>query len=211
MDQPQLREIGGELKPPISIILLAAGSSSRMGQSKQLLSINNEPLLLRTVKTAIASTVKNVIVILGADEQKHRSVIEHLPVQIIHNPTWSKGMGNSLKAGLNHLLSIQPETQAAIISVCDQPLLTTDHFNQLVLNYHQKQKPIVASLYSGSPGVPALFVKSLFPDLLKISDDQGAKKVINAYSDSITLIDFPGGEIDLDTPEEYKAFGQRSI
>ncbi len=209
MEQTLLHGIGNELKHNISLILLAAGSSSRMGQSKQLLPIEGEPLLLRTVKTALASSIKNVIVVLGSEEEKHRSIIQQLPVHIIHNTAWSKGMGNSLKAGLNHLLTIQPEAQAVIISVCDQPLLTSEHLNNLIRSYQQEQKPIVASLYSGFAGVPALFNKSLFPELLSISNEQGAKKLISNYKDGIALLDFPEGQVDLDTPEEYNLFKQR--
>lgn len=204
MEPTEKNSITGE--STISIILLAAGSSSRMGQSKQLLVVENESLLLRSVKAALGSLVKNVIVVLGAEEQKHRSVIEHLPVKIVHNKNWHTGMGSSIKSGLNHLLTNYPETQAAIISVCDQPLLTSTHLSNLIVTYQKEEKDIIASDYSNSAGVPALFDKSLFSELSNIPDEQGAKKIIKNHPDSIALLNFPAGEIDLDTIEEYEKF-----
>ena len=207
-------EIGGELEKQykaISLILLAAGSSSRMGQSKQLLLIEGEPLLLRSIKTALTSSLENIAVVLGAEEEKHRSVIAHLPVQIIYNPTWESGMGSSLKAGLNHLLTIQPHLHAVIIMVCDQPLLTSSHLDKIITTYKKTKKRIVASYYSNASGVPALFDKSLFSELLTITDEQGAKKILSKYSDTAVAVDFPGGEIDLDTWEEYQNFKDKSL
>lgn len=201
-------EIGGEL---ISLILLAAGSSSRMGRSKQLLPIENEPLLLRSIKTALASSFENILVVLGAEEKRHRSVIEHLPVHIIYNENWTTGMGSSLKAGLKHLLTIRPTTQAVVIMVCDQPLLASSHLDQLISTYHKTKKKIVASYYSNATGVPALIDKSLFPELLIIPDEQGAKKILTKHTSDIESVDFPGGEFDLDTWEEYQNFKNKSI
>jgi molybdenum cofactor cytidylyltransferase len=196
-------ETGDEL---ISVIILAAGSSSRMGQSKQLLLIENEPLLLRSIKATLTSSFENIVVVLGAEEEKHRVVIEHLPVQIIHNQNWANGMGSSLKAGLNHLLKLQSDLGAVIIAVCDQPLLSAAHIDKIVETFHQTNKPIVASRYTGVAGVPALFDQSMFSELLDLPDEQGAKKLITKYESTIETIDFPEGAIDLDTWSEYEDF-----
>ncbi len=195
-----------ELKRSISLILLAAGSSFRMGQSKQLLLIENEPLLLRSTKAALASSFENVIVVLGAQEKEHRSIIAHLPIQIVLNQNWEDGMGGSIKKGLSHVLNVLPETQATMIMVCDQPLLTSSHLDKIMTVYKQTQKSIVASHYSDSAGVPALFDKAVFPELLNIDDNQGAKKVIHQHPEFLALVDFYGGEIDLDTWQEYQDF-----
>lgn len=195
-----------ELKKNISVILLAAGSSSRMGQSKQLLVLESEPLLLRSAKAASTSRVKNVTVVLGDKEREHRSVISHLPVQIVVNQDWQKGMGSSIKTGLRHALQNQPDVQAIIITVCDQPLLTSSHLDKIIAVYEQTNHSIVASHYSNSPGVPALFDNDLFSELLNIEDSQGAKALFNKHKESVSLVEFPGGEIDLDTWQEYQDF-----
>ena len=90
----------------IGILLLAAGSSSRMGQSKQLLPIAGEQLLLKSTRVAMESEAEIVMVVLGANELAHRKIIEQLPVEITVNTEWQKGMGSSLKQGLTQLLKI---------------------------------------------------------------------------------------------------------
>lgn len=190
----------------IGIILLAAGSSSRMGQSKQLLEIGGEQLLLKSTQVALQSIAEKVIVVLGANESAHRKVIEQLPCEIIVNEDWQLGMGSSLKKGLAELLLIAPKLEAVLVMVCDQPLLTSEHLNQIIKKFKLAKSQIVASYYSGSAGVPALFDKSLFEKLLNVEDQAGAKKIILQYKEVVQTIDFAQGAIDLDTLDDYQTF-----
>jgi molybdenum cofactor cytidylyltransferase len=190
----------------VGIIVLAAGSSSRMGQSKQLLLIDDESLLLRTVKAALALTAEKTAVVLGASEKKHRAAIEHLPVEVVCNEHWKTGMGSSLKAGLNFLLDKSPDMDGIVVLVCDQPFLTAEHIRKLIQIHQQTNKPIVASAYAQTSGVPVFFSKPIFKQLLDLKDDQGAKKILRENTDQVALVDFPMGEIDLDTPEDYDRF-----
>ncbi len=190
----------------IGIVLLAAGSSSRMGQSKQLLEIDGEQLLLRSTKIALLAAAEKVLVVLGANELAHRKIIQNLPVEIIANENWQKGMGSSLKKGLNELHSTTPELDAALVMVCDQPLLTTQHLNQIIEKFELTKSPVVASFYAGMAGVPALFAKSIFEKLLNVQDKEGAKKIIQLHKELVESVDFPQGSIDLDTPEDYSTF-----
>ncbi|WP_276367025.1 nucleotidyltransferase family protein [Chryseolinea sp. H1M3-3] len=190
----------------IGIIILAAGSSSRMGRSKQLLEIEGEPLLCRCTKTALAVSPGNVVVILGANEKPHRDVIEKLPVQILSNYYWKTGMGSSIKTGLNFLLQSGAELDAVIIMVCDQPALTADHLLKLIQKFNQNKGCIVASSYGNSNGVPALFGRSFFSNLLLLSDDQGAKKLIQQFPRQLEIVEFPNGLFDLDTEEDYQQY-----
>lgn len=190
---------------PAAIILLAAGSSSRMGRSKQLIKINGMPLLVHSVNQAIQSGMPTVVVV-GANATAHRGAIENLPVDIVENISWATGMGSSLKTGLKYLLQKSPDTEAVIVMVCDQPLLTSEHLLKIKNLYEKSDKPIVASYYSATAGVPALFHKTLFNAILSLSDDQGAKKIILSHKDRTATVDFPDGAIDLDTPEDLKKF-----
>ena len=192
--------------PDIGIILLAAGSSSRMGRSKQMLEVDGEQLLQRTAKVALASNATKVMIVLGANEQAHRNSIQQLPVEICVNPLWQTGMGSSLKKGLQSLLELIPKLEAVIVMVCDQPKLTTIHVNQLIQTFKETDSPVVASYYANSAGVPALFDKSLFDELLSIENESGAKKIIQQHKELLTTIDFPQGAIDLDTPDDYQKF-----
>lgn len=194
------------IKMKTGIIVLAAGSSSRLGQSKQMLDIGGETLLLKTVKAAIDSHEGSIAVVLGANEKEHRKMLSGLPVDIVYNEDWVKGMGGSLKIGLQHLMSGNSSLEAIVVLVCDQPLLRRENITNLILSYQENKKSIIASRYSQIPGVPVLFDKVYFPELMALPDDQGAKKIILQNPEDVFEVDFPGGEIDLDTDADYKAF-----
>jgi molybdenum cofactor cytidylyltransferase len=193
----------------IAVILLAAGSSRRLGQSKQLLKIKDISLLEQTTRTALLADASTVLVVLGSNAIGHRKVIENLPVKIIQNPDWRNGMGSSLKAGLNDLLQTSPAPDAAIIMVCDQPLLDVKHLLKLVAIFKDKGSEIVASRYANTLGVPVLFSKNTFETLVHIDDAHGAKKIIQQHQGTIEAIDFEAGSVDLDTPEDFKNFIRR--
>jgi molybdenum cofactor cytidylyltransferase len=197
-------EDDGKLK--VGIIILAAGSSSRMGRSKQLIEIEGEPLLCRCVRVALGVNSNRVVVILGANEKPHREIIEKLPVHIISNHFWKTGMGSSIKTGLNYLIQVAPESEAVMIVVCDQPALTTEHLQKLVQRFYQKKKSIVASSYANSNGVPVLFGRSFFSNLLLLSDDHGAKKIVQQFPDQVETVEFPKGSFDLDTEDDYQNY-----
>ena len=189
-------------------VILAAGSSSRMGQSKQLLKVGNESLLRKTIKTIIASEVDKAVVILGSNQQVHQQEIADLPIQAIYNEDWEKGMGSSLRCGIHFVEEQFPSCEAILVTVCDQPLLTADHLKTLIHTFQSEKNLIVASFYFGSPGVPALFDRSMFKELMKMEDRHGAKKIIKDHIASVRLIDFPQGAVDLDTPDDWEKFSQ---
>ena len=190
----------------IGIIVLAAGSSSRMGSSKQLLEIDGEPLLCKCVNQALAANPSQVVVVLGANEKPHRDLLEKLPVKIVSNFYWKTGMGSSIKTGLNYLIQSDGELEGVILMVCDQPALTTEHLQKLIHKFHEKKKAIVASYYARSSGVPVLFGRAFFSNLLLLSDDHGAKKIVLQFPDQVATVAFPKGSIDLDTQEDYQSF-----
>jgi len=193
-------------KNNLAILLLAAGSSSRLGQSKQLLKVNGQPLLQRTVQVAMESGIENIFVVLGANEEEHKSVISQLPVHILQHKEWQKGMGSSLKFGLKSIIEKLPNTQAVLVLVCDQPFLTSSHLKNMLHEFEKSNGEIVASVYQNTKGVPALFSKQLFENLLALGDEQGARKIIESHAGIIQTVEFPKGEIDLDTPEDLKNF-----
>jgi molybdenum cofactor cytidylyltransferase len=190
----------------IAILLLAAGSSSRLGRSKQLVSIKGQPLLLKSMNAAIESGIENIIVVLGANEQEHYQVIKDAGVQVVVNTAWKKGMGNSLKVGLFYLLQQTPKAEAVITMVCDQPLITSDQLKKLIAEYESSRSAIVASFYQGVAGVPVLFDRTLFSELLSMSDEAGAKKILQEHPHLVKTVPFPGGEIDIDTEDDLRKF-----
>jgi molybdenum cofactor cytidylyltransferase len=178
----------------VSAIILAAGSSSRMGQSKQLLPWGNGTLLSHAVGVAIGSRVDRVFVVLGDNETAHRESIEKLPVTIVVNQEWQKGIGSSLKAGVNEARKV---SDAILIMVCDMPFVTPDHLDKMM----EASQSVVASKYLDTVGVPALFRKEIFDELMMIGDEEGARKVIANHKPGIASL---GSGTDLDTPEDYQ-------
>lgn len=181
---------------PVAVIILAAGSSSRMGQSKQLLPWKNKTLLTHAINTAVESRAGHVYVVLGDNSENHKNSIKDLPVSVVMNDDWRKGMGSSIKAGLR----AAKDTEAVLIMVCDMPFVTSDHLNNMIEHYRKTDQKVIASKYLDTIGVPSLFDKSRFDDLFKIDDAEGAKKIILENNPSIILL--PSGQ-DLDTPEDY--------
>lgn len=192
-----------DLKGRIGIILLAAGSSSRLGQSKQLLDVEGQPLLRRSVGAAYACAGANTLVVLGAQHETHEKAIADLPVQITVNNHWEDGMGSSLKEGLNFLRNFIADLEAIVVMVCDQPLVTSEHLNKIIREHAQSRQKIVASGYASTLGVPALFHRSLFDPIMKLDDQHGAKKIIESHRELVKTIEFPEGVIDIDTRDDY--------
>jgi molybdenum cofactor cytidylyltransferase len=165
-----------------------------MGQSKQLLPWGNGTLLSHAVRVAMASRAQHVFVVLGDNEVAHRKAIEDLPVTVIVNPDWQKGMGSSLKVGVSEARKV---SDAVLVMVCDMPFVTPEHLNNIM----ETKQAVVASKYPVTVGVPALFRKELFDELMTIGDSEGARKVIANHKPGIVLL---GSGIDLDTPEDYR-------
>jgi len=115
-------------------------------------------------------------------------------------------MGSTLSVGLEYLLEQQPKLDAIIISVSDQPYLSSIIFNQLIEQYINTQQPIICSDYGDRLGVPALLDQQFFPQLLSLQADEGARGIIRSNRTLVTSVPFPKGAIDLDTPQAYKAY-----
>lgn len=188
----------------IAIIILAAGASTRMGTPKQLLLYRGCSLLRQTIETAMASVCQPVVVVLGANAQQISSEVHHPTVTVVENPDWPLGMGSSIRRGILSLETCSQTIDAAVITVCDQPFLSTEIINHLVAAYHSTGKSIVACQYADTLGVPVLFQQIFFSELVTLNESGGAKKLMNKYSKEVFSIPFPLGMIDIDTPRDYQ-------
>ncbi|HWZ60969.1 MAG TPA: nucleotidyltransferase family protein [Gemmatimonadaceae bacterium] len=183
-------------KPPIGVVILAAGGSSRLGTPKQLLNIGGDTLLGRAARTALASGVDRVVVVLGAHADACRQALAGLPLDLVVHPQWAEGQASSIHAGLTRLQAIAPA--AAIIMLCDQPRISPPVIAALIDRYRVTGARVVSSRYaSAALGPPALFDKSVFDDLLALTGDAGAKRIIAA--NLAEAISFPDGDVDIDT------------
>ena len=186
----------------VALILLAAGESKRMGTPKQLLPYKGQCLIRHAAGEAVASNCCLVVVVLGAYCDRIQPELDDLPVEICQNPHWQRGMSASISVGIQTIAAISPDLNAVIIALADQPLVTAQVYNQLIKRYRETEQKAIASTYANTLGVPALFDRALFPELLNL-DGGGAKQLLKK-SDRQWNLDVPEAAIDLDTPTDYQ-------
>ena len=190
----------------IGAIILAAGGSTRMGAPKQLLELHGESLVHAAVRAAQEGGCDIVCVVTGHAQKSVENAVADLAPQLVHNEIWQRGIGSSVRLGVS---TIQPAS-AIILLACDQPAVNGDTIRALIEQHHQTRQPIVASRYSGTFGIPALFAQSCFTELHGLSNDRGAKAVIQTDSARVIPFDFPAGAYDLDSPDDVRAWRCRA-
>jgi molybdenum cofactor cytidylyltransferase len=191
------------------IIILAAGSSSRLGKPKQNLIYRGQTLLQRAIETANASISQPVMVVLGANADVIEPTIVNCQVNIIYNPDWAEGIASSIRLGITEIQKIEPNIASIILMLSDQPFLDTHILNFLVLS--KSKTGIVACSYNDIVGPPALFDAIYFPELLSLKGNEGAKKLLVEYADTISTIPFPRGSVDIDTVEDYEKLSPTNL
>ena len=176
-----------------------------MGSPKQLLTIGDSTILTRTIRIIRSCPeIRKIYVVLGANADILKSTIETEEVQIVVSDKWQIGMGASLKSGLNALQQQEPLPDQILITVCDQPHLTTKILNDLILAGQPGK--ICVSDYGNDNGTPALFDSYFYNQLISIPEESGARKLFSANNNRIIKVLFPEGAVDLDTPEDYAQF-----
>ena len=187
----------------VALLLLAAGASTRMGQPKQLLSYRGRTLLRHAAETAVATGCAPVVLVTGALHEALAAEVADLPIQVVHNPDWQTGMASSIRAGLAAAAAAQPT--AYLIMLSDQPLVAPELLLRMIAQQQQTQAPALAAAYGDTLGVPAVFDHSMLPALHRLEGAQGANRLIKSLGPAVGQVAFPGGVIDVDTPEQYAA------
>ena len=187
------------------IVILAAGASTRLGKPKQLLQYRGNTLLGHAINEAVNSNADAVVVVLGKNAELFKKEIDEKKVRVAINSSWEEGMASSVRLGLDTLLNDKPFIDAVIFMVCDQPHISSFILNKLIITQQKTTKQIVTCNYGESIGPPALFHKKYFRELMKLSGDTGARKIIQQNMNDMITILFPEGEIDIDTNEDYEA------
>ena len=192
----------------VGAVVLAAGGSIRFGKPKQLAIFQGEPLVRRIVTAAKDAGCAPVVVVAGAIQIT--PVLAGLPVSIIEHPNWSNGLGSSIAVGVKHAVTITANLDAVILLSCDQPFVDAATLRQLIQLHLENGKTIVASAYAETLGIPALFDRSCFGDLLQLRGDSGAKGIILARGHDVVPFNFPAAAIDIDTTADYEKLNQTS-
>jgi molybdenum cofactor cytidylyltransferase len=192
--------------PSVGAIILAAGGSGRFGQPKQLLAFRGESLVRRAVR-AVSEQCSCVVVVVGDLGAEIENELRESSATIVSNADWRRGLGTTIRCGLRHLLASVPNLEAVVIAACDQPFVESGTIAALIAARERTGKPIVASSYANTLGIPALFDRSCFHALLALPDVSGAKAIIESQPNDVASIEFPNGAIDIDTPADFERLG----
>jgi molybdenum cofactor cytidylyltransferase len=186
------------------IVILAAGESKRLGNPKQLLSFGGNTLLARVAATASASGLYPVMAVLGANAEKIRPTLNIPGIQVVNNNDWKEGMASSIRKGLANMMELFPQVDGVILLVCDQPYLDHGLIKTLIEAQRDADLPAAAASYGGKLGTPALFHKHLFSELMSLSGDTGARKMLEQNRENVVEVEFERGVVDIDTQEDYE-------
>ncbi|REH56743.1 molybdenum cofactor cytidylyltransferase [Tenacibaculum gallaicum] len=185
-----------------AILILAAGNASRMEKIKQLLSYKNTTLLEWTIEQAQKSVVKNVFCVLGANKETIEKELTTNAIETVYNPKYQDGLSSSIVKGIEFLQ--EHNFDSTLIMLADQPHVTSEYLNSLIEVSKNNPSKIITSSYQGSVGVPAVFPKEYFNNLLSLKGDKGAKNFLLQHNDNILKVNSSQNLLDIDTPEDYQ-------
>ncbi|HEX2178164.1 MAG TPA: nucleotidyltransferase family protein [Actinomycetota bacterium] len=184
-------------------IVLAAGTSSRLGQPKQLLDFGGRPLLQHAIDAMERSGLVDIVLVLGHRAGDVEAAVTTGPdTRTVVNPDYAQGQATSLRAGLE---AADERSQAAVVILGDQPALGALHVRTIVETYLATGAKVVQAAFGGKPNHPTLFERSMWPELMAVEGDQGAREVLKKHPEWVLRVEM-GGEPppDLDTWEDYE-------
>lgn len=191
---------------PVAGILLAAGTSSRMGSNKLLFELDGESVLRGAARRALAGGVAPLLVVLGHQAERVRQELDGLPCQIVLNPSYEQGINSSLKAGV---AALPDDVQAAMVMLSDMPFVTAEMLAGLIARYRSTEAPLVISDYEGVNAPPMLYDRSLFGELLAMTGEGCGRQVVKQHRHEAEVLPWPAAALaDLDVPDDYARLKQ---
>ena len=192
----------------IAAIILAAGPSSRLGRPKQLVEVDGRSLIERALDAANGAGYEPVLIVIGANHRQIVARIQKSGAEIVRNVDWKQGLGSSIRAGIEQLLKEYPQTSAVLLTVCDQPLVRAQHLRRLINFRRETGRPIVCSRYAKTVGVPAIFGREFFGELMQLGE-HGAKQLLLSHPDQSAQITLPEAELDIDEEADLERLDSR--
>ena len=188
-------------------ILLAAGLSRRMGRAKLLLPLDGRPVVRHAAEGLLAAGVEPLSAVVGPDDEAVTAALADLRVRIVVNPHPEAGQASSLVAGI---AALPPGTEAVLVALGDQPFVPAGVIRELIYALQGSDKVIAAPHYRDGLGNPVLFRAAVFPELLALGGDRGARAVVERDEARVALVevDRPMPE-DVDTPDDYARLRSR--
>lgn len=188
---------------PVAGVLLAAGTSSRLGRNKLTLQHGGESFLRGAARRALAAGLAPLVVVLGHEAERARAELDGLGCEIVLNPDYPEGINTSRRVGL---AALPPEAEAAVVLLADMPFVTRDMLAALVERYRATGSPLVLSAYGPEPGVsapPTLYARSLFPELLALTGGACGGQVVKRHRAGAEILAWPERTLfDVDRPED---------
>ena len=185
----------------IAIVILAAGKSLRMGFAKQIIRINNEPLLKITLDK-IESISEDTYCVLGANKDLILEEIHFNNTVVIDNLNYEKGLSSSISICIEFFEKKNLNYDGVLFVLGDQPAIETEYFLSIINRFNEHKTKIIATNYDGKAGVPALFPKSFFKELKIIKGDKGAREILKNKPKSIIFESFKTNLVDIDTNKD---------
>jgi molybdenum cofactor cytidylyltransferase len=186
----------------VAAVVLAAGSSTRMGRNKLLLDLGGETIVRRAVRAAVGAGVDQIVVVLGHEEPRLRAELEGLPCSPVVNPDHAEGAGTSVRTGVRHVAA---GTDAIVVVLADMPFVTAEMIATLVRRYRETGAPLVASHYGEVQAPPTLYDRALFEELLQIPGERCAKQVVRRHESEAVVVAWPESALrDIDVPADYE-------
>ena len=192
-------------------VLLAAGSSRRMGSNKLLLPFEGETLLRRSARRAAEAGLSPLVVVLGHEADRAAAALAGLPCVLVLNPEHARGMNGSIRTGVG---AVPEGTAAAVVLLADMPFVTSEMIGSVVDRYRASEARVVAATYGGVPAPPMLYDRSLFPEFADLEGDGCGKRVFKRHREEAATVPLsPEALLDLDEPgdvERARAGGART-
>ncbi|MFX0556992.1 nucleotidyltransferase family protein [Maribacter sp. CXY002] len=198
------------IKNKIAIVIVAAGSASRMGQIKQLLPWKGSSLLEHAITTLLKVQNQDIVLVLGSKAHEILDKTDLTKIETVVNQKWEKGIGSSIAYGIQHLLNKKNQYEGVLVCLADQPLLSTAYYQSLIEDFKVDTAQIIATNYEKGPGVPAVFPNSLFIELSLLDEDYGAKHILRSNKVPLKLKNAGTQIADIDTIEDYKTLCQQT-
>lgn len=186
---------------PIAGILLAAGTSSRMGSNKLFFELNGESVLRGAARRALAGGLSPLLVVLGHQPDEARREIDDLPCRSVLNPLYEQGIRTSLESGVE---AVPPDARAAMVLLADMPFVSPSMIAAMIARYRASAAPLVISDYEGVNAPPMLYDRSLFPELLAMKGEGCGRQVVKDHRGEAEVSSWPAAALaDLDVPDDY--------
>jgi CTP:molybdopterin cytidylyltransferase MocA len=181
-----------------AIVLLAAGSSRRMGQPKQLLDFQGKKLIQIVVERLLACRAFPTVIVLGAQAEAIAQTLDYPDLNIIQNPNWATGMASTIACALEFLDFHFPQVDHILFALVDQPYVEAEHYYALLEKSEQFPNKIIAAQYADTIGPPMIFPRSYFLQLQRLIGDQGAANIARAALEDVVVVPMPTAAVDWD-------------